>query len=353
VQVFDTPNFIKSVVYLKISKMKKLIYGTISLALLGIGVVGCKKDQVQNGRSNLNFDNEFNVSTDGKMLVFETSKNFEDLVTNISNEKQENFISFTEKLSYTSLAKKNELSKSLSDDEGDDLLNSLLNEDGIVQIGSFLYKIDLKNEIVGVLSTSNMADYSDLASLNKANKNIRRFTTGDDVIELAESGAESTAKSCGGIDGGTYPCYSNINQGQIVATLANGNVWRLNPGVKFFRAGIYFRLSSLYEIWAFSTAQAQAGGIKVNNLNGLFTVEIFCKGPEGWCQKRPCGSGDIETVNSGFYYSKTLSEYQQTFYSGSRNLNGYHFFVQGRAKFPNGTATIASPYGGRNINSPY
>lgn len=333
--------------------MKKLIYGTLFLALVGIGVVGCKKNQVQNGRSNLNFDNEFKVSADGKMLVFETSKNFEDLVTNISTEKEENFITFAEKLSYVSLSKKNELSKSLSDNEGDNLLNSLLNEDGIVQIGSFLYKIDLENEIVGVLSSSNISEYSDLVTLNKANKNIRRFTTGDDVIDLAESGAESTAKSCGGIGGGTYPCYSNINQGQIVATLANGTVWRLNPGVKFFRAGIYFRLSSLYEIWAFASSTATDNGTKVNNLNGLFTVEIFCKGPEGWCQKRPCGSGDIETVNSGFYYSKTLSEYQQTFYSGTRNLNGYHFFVQGRAKFPNGTATIASPYGGRNINSPY
>ena len=332
--------------------MNKLIYGTLFLTLVGIGFVGCKKEQMQNERSNLNLDNEFNVTANGKMLVFETSEKYERLITNVSEEKMKKFISFASSLEYKSLADKKNLTKSM-DDEGDALFNAILNEDGIVLIGNFLYKIDLKKEIVGVLSISKISEYADLVSMNIENENIRRFTTGDDVIDLAESGAESTAKSCGGIDGGTYPCYNNINQGQIVATLANGNVWRLNPGVKFFRAGIYFRLSSLYEIWAFANASAPDNGVKVNSLNGLFTVEIFCKGPEGWCQKRPCGSGDIETVNSGFYYSKTLSEYQETFYSGIRNLNGYYFFVQGRAKFPDGTVTIASPYGGRNINSPY
>lgn len=70
-------------------------------------------------------------------------------------------------------------------------------------------------------------------------------------------------------------------------------------------------------------------------------------------RKIVCGSGDIGTQSGGFYYSNTQASYQKTFYDGIRNLNGYHFFVQARAKYPNGSVTIASPYGGRNINSPY
>jgi len=48
VQVFDTPEFIKNVVHLKNEKMKKLIYGTLFLALVGIGVSGCKKEITNN-----------------------------------------------------------------------------------------------------------------------------------------------------------------------------------------------------------------------------------------------------------------------------------------------------------------
>lgn len=56
--------------------MKKLIYGGLFLALIGIGLVGCKKELIpQNPLQNSS--NEFKVSTDGKMLIFETIEDFE------------------------------------------------------------------------------------------------------------------------------------------------------------------------------------------------------------------------------------------------------------------------------------
>ena len=336
--------------------MKKLILSSLVIALVGIGFVACKKSNVTNNpvqnQSELQFDKEFSIASDNRMLIFKTTADYEKIVSNSSQEIKNSLVAKVRSLNLKSLAEKLISQKSL-DSFGDNFLPELLNEDGIVQIGDYLYKIDMVNKKAYVLPSANISEYSDLVAVNKSNPNIRVFTTEDDVIELAESGALSTTKSCGGINGDTYPCYANTYQGDIITTLAGGVVWRLNPGVKHFAGAIYFRLSSLHEIWAFSSASATSNGNQVTNTNGLFTVEIFCKGPEGWYKKRPCGSGDIGTRPSGFYYSSTLSSEQRTFYDGSRNLNGYYFFVQGRVRYSPTSVSVAGNYGGRNINSPY
>ena len=337
--------------------MRKVFYGGLLIALTVIGFIGCKKtttaaNTTVQSQSELNFDEEFNIASDNRMLIFKTTADYEKIVSNSSQELKSNLVTKIRSLNLNSLAEKLIKEKSFGS-FGDDFLPELLNEDGIVQIGDYLYKIDIFNKKAYVLSSVNISEYSDLVAANKSNRNIRVFTTEDDVIELAETGAESTTKSCGGVNGDTYPCYTNISQGDIIATLEGGVVWRLNPGVKHFAGAIYFRLSSIHEIWAFANATSTTNGNQVTNNNGLFTVEIFCKGPQGWYKKRPCGSGDIGTRASGFYYSSTLSSEQRTFYDGSRNLNGYYFFVQGRVRYPNQSVSVAGNYGGRNINSPY
>ena len=158
----------------------------------------------------------------------------------------------------------------------DDFFSSLLNEDGVIQIGKFLYRINLETGLVAVLSEANLAEYADLVSMNKKNKNIRIFTTQDDVIDLAESGAESTAKSCGGIGGGTYTSYDNGSDGLKIVTLENGNVWRLNAIVEFEPLGVLFRLSSKHEIRVFKNESSTGSGSLVNSSNGILTVEMYC-----------------------------------------------------------------------------
>ena len=332
--------------------MKKTISIALLLTIIGLQILGCKKEVSTTPKSKQNFENAYNVSSDGRMLIFKTTASYNKLVNNITTEEEENFISFAKTQNYTSLLESRSLAKSLSNNE-DYFLSSLLNEDGIVQIGEFLYKIDLEAELVGVLSHANIAEYADLVSMNKKNKNIRRFTTQDDVIYLAESGAESTAKSCGGVGGGTYSCYQRDSDGLKIVVLANGNVWRINPKVEFKAGGIFFKLSSQYEIRAFENEQSKDDGQLLNNLNGIFIVEMYCYGPKGWCKKRPCDNGDEQTVPPGFYYSRTLGASKENFYSGSRNLNGYYFFIQARVKFPDGTVSEKTKLGGRNINSPY
>ena len=321
----------------------------LCLALLVVGMTACEKEP-----SASSAPAQSQVSTDGNMLIFESIELFEKTVSDLDDKKQEDFLKQISSLTfnnYFSSAPTPLPMGQSATQEMDEFLGQLLNEDGVIQIGAYLFKIDLKKEQVFVLPTSyKQTDYKDLVQGNLQNQHLMVYSTGDDVLDLLTN---PSPEKCGGVGGGTYPCYSQAYQGQIVATVGGGIVWRLNPGVKFFRAGIYFRLSSLYDIWAYPNAQATSGGTKVRNISGVFEVEIFCRYPEGWYRKRPCNSGSIGRQSPGFYYREASASHQRTFYSGTRNLNGYYFFVQGRVRYPDGSVTIASPYGGRNVNSPY
>lgn len=334
----------------KTYQMKQLIYGGIIGLLALLSVTACEKEH-----QTISTSTQDNVTTDGKMLIFQSVEHYENTVSDLDEEKQQAFLNKIADLKYDNYFSTPRPAPSSNQStvlEMDNFLGQLLNKDGVVQIGNHIYKVDLERDQVFVLGAEHKAtaDYNDLLKGNTENKNVQAYSAGDDVLALVNG---SAAEKCGGIGGGTYPCYNNAYEGQIAVTLGDGSVWRLNPGVKFFRAGIFFRLSSLYDIWAYPNSQATSGGQKVNNISGLFTVEIFCRFPQGWYKKRPCDGSSIGTQSGGFYYSSTQASYQQTFYSGSRNLNGYYFYVQGRVKYPNGSVTLASPYGGRNINSPY
>ena len=332
--------------------MKKTIPIALMLTIIGLQILGCKKEVSTTPKSKQNFENAYNVSSDGRMLIFKTTASYNKLVNNITTEEEENFISFAKTQNYTSLLENRERSKAMSSGN-DDFFSSLLNEDGVIKIGKFLYRINLETGLVAVLSEANLAEYADLVSMNKKNKNIRIFTTQDDVIDLAESGAESTAKSCGGIGGGTYTSYDNGSDGLKIVTLENGNVWRLNAIVEFEPLGVLFRLSSKHEIRVFKNESSTGSGSLVNSSNGILTVEMYCNGPQGWCKKRPCDNGDVQTVNPGIYYYTQSGSHKQYFYSGSRNLNGYYFYTYARVKTADGKVSAFTPMAGRNINSPY
>ncbi len=336
-------------------KMKRVLYCGSILVLLGITIIGCKKEKQITTAITQESDPETSsrllYTSNNSLLIFNTSLDYENAITNISDERT--FINNLNSLGYTSYTEEliNQGTTAI-DLIKDNILSAVLNKDRVVQIGQYLYKVNMQLDKIFVLPTANISEYLDLINENKLNKNIKEYSATDDVIHLSEGNKIS---SCGGIGGGVYPCYSNVYSGQIIKTFSNGVVWRLNPFVRFFKAGIYFKLSSQYEIWRFPTASSTSGGQIVNNISGeSITIEMFVKGPEGWWKRRPCNSGTIGTLSSGFHFSESIyGNYTKTVYSGTRNLNGYFFFVQGRAKYSNGSVTIASPYGGRNINSPY
>lgn len=216
-------------------------------------------------------------------------------------------------------------------------MDAIMNEDKVVKIGEWFIYIDIPTEKVLAISEKEENAYSSL--LEFSNRNIKEFNIGDDVLDHLTNGTNPEERSCGGIGGGTYPAYSNINNAQIIGAVGGTDI-RLNCGVKMFRAGIYFRLSSLYELWP-----------NVSGINGVFNINVEVGGPEGWRQKRPCNSGSIGTIGQNTITLNSWSRTgQATFYSGTRNLNGFYFFVRSRCT---NCGTGWTPFGGRNINSPY
>lgn len=307
--------------------MKKVIYGGLFLALIGIGFVACKKAQFAPENKQVVFDSEFHVASDNRMLIFKSTDDYEKVVNNTNQESQRQFISTIQKLNFESYAEKQENVK-LGSSNCDSFFAEIINSDGVVQIGDNVYKVDLSNGIVGVINSTNISEYTDLVSLNATNKNIRRFTTQDDVIELAESGAESKTRSCGGIDG-TEQVTSVVDFGTV-----NGVLRRCQASVTHFVGGVYFRTTARF----------------VPATAGIIYTDLKIQGPQAWAKKRPCGSGDIMTSASGVKKSGTTQQIWEL-YQGSRNLNGYYLFA--RIKCTLNGIVLYSTWAGRNINSPY
>lgn len=345
--------------------MKKLIYGTLFLALVGIGVVGCKKElpknslkeQINSKTSSLNFP--YISIVDNDYLKFETVDDYIRFVEDTSQTRDEIFIEEINSLNFNHYFTANgglEFRDTIDDGielEMDYTFGHVLNTVGIIQIGDYICRVSLEDESVYVIADSKkQTAYTDLRNGNTQNNDVHRYSIDDDVIEVL---LNQEIPKCGGVGGGTYRCYANSYEGQIIKEFENGVVWRLNPFVHFFRAGIFFRLSSQYEVYRYLTEESTSNGQIVDNINGQgITIEMFVKGPVGWWKRRPCNNGTIGIQTAGYHYcSSKYGKEKRTLYSGSRNLNGYHLFVQGRAKYDNGTYTIASPYGGRNVNSPY
>jgi hypothetical protein len=152
-------------------------------------------------------------------------------------------------LKYTSYAERLSFDKSSESDDllGDDDLAQILNEDWIVQIGDYLYRVNKPTESVYVLPASNVSQYEDLVNENKSNKNIRKFSTEDDVVELAESGAEGQK--------GLFCGESGV--GSRSSTNTHGSSPGINTGVtstlRHSKFGIYFTIvMESYSDWGLS-----------------------------------------------------------------------------------------------------
>ena len=192
--IFNSPKGVKvSSVLLNLFNMKKFIFGTLFLALVGIGITSCKKEVIKNPINQKEIPSlDFNMTSDGKMLIFKTTGDYKTVLTDPSEEIKSKFLKELKNMNFTSYAEILSMSKSSENEDllGDDDLAEILNSDWIVQIGDYLYRVNKPTESVYVLSASHTNQYNDLVNENLTNKNIRKFSTEDDVIELAESGAE-------------------------------------------------------------------------------------------------------------------------------------------------------------------
>ena len=304
--------------------MKKVLLrrGVFSI-LLAASVVSCKKEEIQNPTTkDVKTNSEFNISSDGRMLIFKSTEDYEKVVNNPTEQIKSSFLKQVAAFKHTTYAEKISISKSSESDDliGDDDLAQILNDDWIAQIGDYLYRVNKPAESVYVLPANNISEYQDLVSENKSNKNIRKFSTDQDVIELAESGdAGQKALICGesGIGG-----KESISSLQAIPNTSY-QFWCYNDYNKY---GIYYSLA----VWVRSNAPngAYRFYIQVENL----WYHVRCGNTVGaysfpWYSESPT--------------TKNIHKYQS--YSGSKNLNGVHVKSRGRCEI-DGQPQGSNPY---------
>jgi len=329
--------------------MKKLIYCIFVLAFASTMFFSCNKESLENSNLKSDWELEFdNIYSDGRMLIFKYVQDYELLVNDPSEELVVEFLDYISEMEHTTQA---DYLSTLNQEELDSIdydeyLSKILNEDCIVQIGEYLYKVNTSTEKVYVMHEEFIEDYEQLVEENLDAGKVQEYSTGDDVIYIIE-GVDSLEKSCGGIGGGRYFAYgTGLEDGMVIGYLFNHAV-KLNPWVQMYCAGVYFKLSANFKLYS------SYPFLKENGIN----IQIQVKNPQGaWSKRRPCCESCIKTLPSNqiiINADQNTVEKSYSFYSGSRNLNGYYFYIRGRNATAQPPYDQWSNYGGRNINSPY
>ncbi|MGM0477810.1 MAG: hypothetical protein ACQERC_01210 [Bacteroidota bacterium] len=303
--------------------MKKLIYGGLFLAAVGIGIVSCKKEQNLSNERDSVVPITSEISVNNNLLEFNSISSFEEFIDNYDEEQKKEVLSKLEATGFKNvISAKSESVEDSGIPTMDEFLGQLLNEDGVIRIGDHLYQIDLQKEVVNVLPYKAEDEYVEaLSSINSNSKKLKTYSTADDVLEIVSNG---TQEKCGGIGGGDY----------VTSVVDFGNNIRCQGMVRHFRAGIYFRTTARFEPL----------------VSGVIQTNMRVQSPQAWARKRPCNSGSVITSTANIKASGTTQQLWE-FYSGTRNLNGLYLFVRVECTY-NGQ-TLNSSWGGRNVNSPY
>jgi len=336
----------------------------------------CSREDCTPPEKNLPYDprlentpGEYGMSYDGNVLIFNSISNYERAIQlDFIDENEDSESKGVKKRIFQQMLKnynfQDYFSSRYNEEEStmDEWLGQFLNVDGVIQIADHLYKIDLAKEKVYVLEEKyKNSDYQALIN-GLVNGRVEEYSTEDDVFdEVTDKSPDAKAKrkNCGGVGGGTYVSASTSN-GTIIKTFSDGQVWRLESFVKFFRAGIYYRLSSGHKVWAFpskSSLYSEKIFVSDNTFSNdpeIMYIKQQIVGPQAWWKKRPCKNGSIGTHSATMlYYLNSKAVYQTSIYLGVRSLNGYYFFVRSNAHRYNGSETAFTNNAGRNINSPY
>jgi hypothetical protein len=309
--------------------MKKLIYGGLFLTVLGMGVVGCKKRNIEptsiqtsqkSIQQEVNFENIYRVGTDGKMLVFESSESYEKAISNLDSTHIVNFFSTISALDFKSYYQIKKPSST-----SDQYLDNLLNEDLAIKIGNFIYRVNMEDEKVFVLHAKFNDQYSELVDENVRNTNIQVYSTEENVIDLVESGST--------IEKGLF---CKARKAYNKTTSSNGV--NINPDaamhatVQYNSSGIMHRL------------QADVILYDQNSLSDLRVYIAF----NNCSYKQRCGSSLNNyshpwRVPSSASYAPLTTLYRVQLYSSTKKLENYNFTARGRVEdWQNPTSTL--PY---------
>ena len=194
----------------------------------------------------------------------------------------------------------------------DPFIDAILNRDRAVQIGDWLIKLDLTRGKVFTIAAELPNAYQDLLSENSTT--VRVFSMEEDVLAILR-GESGTAQPGGGGVGG-------IDEDDLTfRAYLGGNVYAFRVEAKYHRYGIYFkifaRMSHRYR-------------------NAKLRIDLSVENSQAWARSRPGRKSKTIWTGAGFknlvlsYDPSNGTTQKWVFYSGSRGLDGYHFFVKAR-----------------------
>lgn len=198
--------------------MKKVVYVGSLLALVGISIVSCKKENIipssEGGKSKVEMNHtksSLYYRYNDTMVIFNTVDDFDSVIASAGEVLYRDLAG----LDYMCYAET--LGEGDTSSVGDEFLDYVLNRDLIVQIGNYIYRINKPNQAVFALHVDKVDNYDDLVAENTSNENILAFTTDDNVFELL--GEEVSDKAIGdcrstnqSVDGWTeYANFIDVN----------------------------------------------------------------------------------------------------------------------------------------------
>lgn len=243
----NTPQ--NKVKYLKHAKMKKLIYGGLFLALVGISIVGCEKKIIQptnhheltSDQSNLKFDS--NVTTDGVLLIFNSLADYEnlwspnDVIPSQSAAQINQFVNDLSSVNYSKFktSQNFETIKNAGlEEEFPSLIFELLNKDGAIQVGTHVFYFDfIAKKGYAIKKEDKANSYSDLIIGNVSNPKVQMYNWEDEMIVWANDPAAKLgcSENTANIGENSKTFVDNLEW----SLLLNGNVFQntLNASVQY------------------------------------------------------------------------------------------------------------------------
>jgi hypothetical protein len=304
---------------------KKIITSTALIAIIG-GVLAtlnsCKKEaaQPQSPTNTFNVSVEQNpadgpkaLSLSGTRLVFPTIADYRTAVDNPSLIAETALIT-----TINAFANFTSLNEQFVNDTlfGKGIFPTLLNADGIVQIGEYIIKVNMLKKKVFVLPLRLVTQYSYLVSEDTIHATIKTFSTTDDVLEELEQGNFR----------GVF-CREDKPGGREVHVASEKYAVKSDPNKRFLHAhakytagGVYFSAKlwgDLYYVTGYDNQKYT--GARVTDQVALRVVVKY---------KRRCDNivGPQESTITAFAADAFYQSYQ-----GSKALSAYYFQVQASA----------------------
>lgn len=305
---------------------RKLISLSVFSFLALVGIVSCKKETVDKSTktSSLKIQNE-DITTDGALLIFKNSSVYEEFISNPDSEETISQLASIQEMSFVSYSEKLNSSDNTVNEIDEPFLEQILNEDKAIQIGDYIYKLNLGIEKAFVLPVAFKDEYYDLVSENTTNKHISKYSSNESVIELVENGVAGEKGLC---LQSYAPTRNEVVTGSINLGFAKDLVFDCR--IKYTAAAVFFNLkataNSFIQGLSWSDLNNDYPQYYTNNSGIYMRIEGRRRYKERCSNETSFYNWNVEGVTNN-NTMQTLNSYQ-----GSKGLNKFeltcNFFIK-------------------------